>query len=61
MQIKELFYWMDFFVSTAEVDKADVCIFKRKFFETVILFLGEDTGILGSSPGGQNILQYEKQ
>lgn len=45
---------MDFFVSAAKVDKADVCIFKRKF-ETVILFLGEDTVTLGSS------LQYENQ
>jgi len=49
MQIKELFYSVDFFVSAAKVDKANVCIFKRKFYETVILFLGKDTIILGSS------------
>lgn len=52
---------MDFFVSAAKVDKAAVCIFKRKFFETAILFLGEDTVMLGSSLGGQNNLQYENQ
>lgn len=34
-QIKELFYWMDFFVSAAKkMDKAAVCVFKSKFFET---------------------------
>lgn len=59
MQIKEVFYWMDFFVSAAEVDKADGFIFQRKFFETVILFLRKDMVILGSGLGGQNSLQYE--
>lgn len=50
---------MDFFVSVAEVDKADGFIFQRKFFETVILFLRKDMVILGSGLGGQNSLQYE--
>lgn len=61
MQIKELFYYVDLFVSTAKVDRADVYIFKRKFFETIILFVGEDTVIQGSSLGSRNILQYEDQ
>lgn len=60
MQIKELFYQMGF-VSAAKVDKTDVCIFKRKFFGTTVLFLEEGTVILRSSLGDQNILQYENQ
>lgn len=34
---------------------------RGNFFETVILFLGEDAVIMDSSLGGQTILQYENQ
>lgn len=44
-----------------KVDKADVYVLKSKFFETVSLFLGEGTVILGRSLEGQDNLQYENQ
>lgn len=43
------------------MDRADVYVLKSKFFETVNLFLGEGTVILGWSLEGQNNLQYENQ
>lgn len=43
------------------MDKAAVCVFKSKFFETPDLFLGEGTVMLGRSLEGQNNLQYENQ
>lgn len=44
-----------------KVDRADAYVLKSKFFETVNLFLGEGTVILGRSLEGQNNLQYENQ
>lgn len=57
MQIKQLFCSIDFFVLTGKMDKADICVFKGKFYETMIPFLGESTVILGRGLEGQNNLQ----